>query len=166
MEHLSVRAGTAEDAQAIQTVAREAWHAAYETVLGVDTVEETVDSWYDPERLIADDIEPPERPLFVATIEETVVGFVEAVPNSTDEDLAHLYRIYVAPDHWGNGIGSALLARIETELDDRGFDRLELSVLAENDIGVSFYEEKGFRRTATSYNDQLEVEEYEYRKPL
>lgn len=166
MNTVSIRAGTAEDARAIQQVAREAWHAAYDAVLGADMVEEKVDSWYDPERLITDDITPPERSIFVATIEGCLVGFIEAVPDPVDEELAHLYRIYVAPDYWGQGIGSALLAHIETLLDDRGFDRLELSVMAENDVGVSFYEDRGFQCTETTYNDQLGIEEYEYRKEL
>ena len=166
MEGVSIRAGSPEDAHKIQQVARKTWHAAYDTVLGVQSVDETVDSWYDTERLITDDIEPPERLLFVATTEGTVIGFAEAVPDSTDEALAHLYRIYVTPEYWGRGIGSTLLAHIETHLNERGFDRLELSVIAENEVGVSFYEKHGFHRIATTYNDQWGVEEYEYRTQL
>ncbi|MFC7046016.1 hypothetical protein ACFQH6_11850 [Halobacteriaceae archaeon GCM10025711] len=45
------------DAEAIQRVARDSWHAAYDAVLGAERVDETVSSWYDPERLVADDIE-------------------------------------------------------------------------------------------------------------
>ena len=158
-----VRPADADDAAAIQRVARDAWHAAYDPVLDADRIDETVSSWYDPPRLVEDDIEPSDRPLFVAVADGAVVGFAEAVP---DDGLAHLYRIYVAPDHWGGGIGGRLLARTERVLREQGFDRLQLSVLAANEVGVGFYESHGFTRTAETRNDHFGVEEYEYRKRL
>jgi len=83
-----------------------------------------------------------------------------------DGELAHLYRIYVDPDYWVQGIGSSLLDRIEEILRERGFGRLQLSVLAENDVGISFYESCGFHRNGESENDQLGVCEYQYLKQL
>ena len=166
MEDVSIRSATVDDAEAIQQVARDSWHAAYDAVIGADQVDETVDSWYGPERLVADDIEQPERLFFVATIDREVVAFAEAVPDEDDVQLAHLYRIYVVPAEWSRGIGSSLLDHIETHLDDQGFDRLHLSVMAENDVGVSFYESQGFHRVGTTDNDQLDVQQYEYRKQL
>ncbi len=59
-----------------------------------------------------------------------------------------------------------LLDYIETVLEEQGFDRLQLSVMAENDVGVSFYESSRFRRTATTHNDQLDFRECEYLKHL
>ncbi|PSQ24209.1 N-acetyltransferase [Halobacteriales archaeon QS_9_67_17] len=166
MEGGNVRKAGADDVSAIRRVARNAWHAAYDHILGADRVDEIVDSWYDPERLLADDIEPDERPMLVATVDGVTVGFAEAAPDESDGGLAHLYRIYVDPDHWQQGIGSSLLDRIEVILRERGFDRLQLSVLAENDVGISFYESCGFHRNGESENDQLGVREYQYLKQL
>ena len=123
----SIRPATAADAEAIQRVARDSWHAAYDEQLGEDRVEAVVSSWFDPERVVADDVEPDERPLFVATVDGSVVGFVEAVPDDEDDRLAQLYRIYVHSGYWGRGIGGSLLDRIESVLRERGFDRLRLS---------------------------------------
>lgn len=166
MEDISIRAATKDDAKAIKHVARDSWHVAYDSVLGADQVDEKVESWYDPERLIPDDIEPNDRLFFVGVVEETVVGFIEIVHDESDETLAHLYRLYVVSDYWGRGIGSSLLDHIETILEDQGFDRLQLSVMAENSVGVSFYESNGFHRTAITHNDHLDFREYEYRKQL
>ena len=163
---MSVRSATEADADAIQQVARESWHAVYDSILGPDRIDAKVDSWYDPERLVNDDITDPHRPFFVAVAEESVIGFVEAVPDESDGDKAHLYRIYVVPEYWGRGVGSSLLEHIETTLKERGFVHLELSVLAENDVGVGFYESSGFDRISTVHNDQLDIREYEYQKRL
>ncbi|MHB9287537.1 GNAT family N-acetyltransferase [Halobacteriales archaeon Cl-PHB] len=75
-------------------------------------------------------------------------------------------RTESALDAERRGIGSSLLDHIETVLKEQGFDRLQLSVMAENEGGVSFYEFNSFHRTATTHNDQLDIQQYEYRKSL
>jgi ribosomal protein S18 acetylase RimI-like enzyme len=163
---VSIRPTTEDDVEAVQRVARAAWHAAYDPVLGADRVDETVDAWYDPESLVTDDVEAEDRPFFVAVLDGTVVGFAEAAPDDDEDPLAHLYRIYVDPDHWGIGIGGSLLERVESVLPERGFEFLRLSVLAENEVGIGFYEGNGFERVGTAHNDLLDVEEYHYSKRL
>lgn len=163
---MQIRPAETDDVHAVQRVARDSWHAVYDSALGAETVDETVDSWYDPDRLVTDDVEPGDRPFFVAVDDGTVVGFAEAVPDDTDDRVAHLYRIYVDPDHWGQGVGGSLLDRVETVLEARGFERLRLSVLAENDVGIGFYEANGFDRVSTTHDDDLGVDEHEYAKDL
>lgn len=166
MGNILIRKAVTEDAEDIQRVARDSWHAAYDSVLGADEVDVTVDSWYDPARLVVDDIEDSDRLLFVAVVDDTIVGFVETIPDTSDDDLAHLYRIYVVSDRWGRGIGRSLLDHVETVLEEQGFGRVQVSVLAENDVGVKFYEATEFHRTATTYNDRYDIREYEYLKRL
>lgn len=161
-----VRPATPADAPAIQRVARASWHAAYDDLIGPGRVDETVDGWYDPEQVVAQDVEPDERPLFVSEVDGRVVGFAEAAPDDAEPDTAQLYRIYVAPDHWGRGLGSALLDRVEAVAAERGFERLELSVLAANDRAVQFYEASGFERVGTTHDERFESDRHEYAKPL
>lgn len=161
---VTIRLAAPDEAESIQRVARKAWHAAYEEIIDPSRIDETVDAWYAPERLIADDITPTDRPFFVATVGDEVTGFAEAVPE--DGDVAHLYRIYVAPDYWGQGIGRSLLERLQGDLRDRGFDTLVLSVFAENDVGVEFYQSMGFERTAETNSERFEARQYEYKKDL
>jgi ribosomal protein S18 acetylase RimI-like enzyme len=80
----------------------------------------------------------------------------------------HLARIYVAPDRRGEGIGTALLDRIESALADRGVTRYELAVLSENAVGIGFYESRGlecFDERAIELAG-VETTEYWYRKRL
>jgi GNAT superfamily N-acetyltransferase len=159
----TVRPAEASDAPAIREVARDSWHAAYDDLLGPDRVDGTVDEWYavaDLETAIGDSV------FHVAvSADDTVIGFANAGPNPAyEEGTDELYRIYVHPDHWGAGVGGRLLDAVEADLreagaetlreadpDDRGdaaADRLRVSVLAENTVGVDFYESHGFERVA------------------
>lgn len=162
----SIRRATGADAVAIQRVARDAWHAAYDDELGADRVEESVEAWYDPERLVEDDIGDPERPVLVAESDGGVVGFAELVPDDEDDARCHLYRIYVAPEHWGRGIGGALLDRAEAVARERAFERLELSVMAANERALGFYEAHGFDRVGTTHDDDMGVQVHEYEQRL
>ncbi|WP_276260425.1 GNAT family N-acetyltransferase [Haloglomus litoreum] len=162
----TIRRATEADAAAIERVARDAWHAAYDDELGADRVEETVDAWFDPGRLVDDDIGDPERSVFVAEIDGGVVGFAELVPDDDEDARCHLYRIYVASAHWGRGVGGALLDRAEAAARERGFERLELSVMAANERAVRFYEAHGFDRIGSTHDDAMGVQVHEYEQRL
>ncbi len=51
----------------------------------------------------------------------------------------HLEDLYVQPAHRGRGLGRALLARLATRCVERGYGRLEWSVLDWNDPAIEFY---------------------------
>lgn len=170
--NIEIREATAADAQAIQAVARASWHAAYQEILAQETIPEVVDSWYDPERLVRDDIQADSRPVFVAERDD-VVGFIEGIDDDTVDDGsgkdhggAELYRFYVRPDSWGEGIGTALLERLESRLREMGFSELRLTVFAANDVGVQFYESRGFERVDEERDEQFDRLRYEYVKSL
>ncbi|MEM4782356.1 MAG: GNAT family N-acetyltransferase [Halalkalicoccus sp.] len=156
---VEIRPGEPADAKAIREIARTSWHAAYDDLLGEETVKRTVEEWYALDEL-REAIERPGHALYVAE-DDDVVGFVHAGPNPDEERIAELYRIYVRPDRWGEGVGGRLLDAVEPELE--GYDRLALSVFAENDVGVGFYEKQGFERAGEG-TVELEGETYrEYR---
>ena len=75
-----------------------------------------------------------------------VVGFVTVGPGR-DKDLPGLGEVravYVAPDRWRSGAGSALLAKAETLLGDAGFNDAYLWVLEDNTRARRFYERAGW----------------------
>lgn len=171
----NVRQATRADAPAIETVARESWHAAYASFLGEETVEEKLTEWYSAEDLerSIEEAATERDPVFLVVEldgrgsgETSVVGFAHAVPSPNQDSIASLARIYVHPDRWGKGLGRALLAEVERALSDR-FEGLRLAVFADNEVGVRFYESTGFERVDTRPSDLGEdLEEYVYEKSL
>lgn len=140
----SIRQSELEDAEAIQRVSRASWHSAYDAILGEGTVDNVIDEWYEIDRLRTD----IERSIFyVAELDSEVVGFANAGPNPEyEEGTFELFRIYVLPEHWNHGIGGQLLEFVCADVKEEGGSSLRLAVLAENDVGVGFYESHGFER--------------------
>lgn len=178
----TVRDARPDDAAVVRAVARESWHAAYDDVIGAGTVDRTIDRWYGLDSL-ADDITDAagrdgatflvcERPISSDGTESTnagsdIVAFAHAHAHPDLAKTAKLSRLYARPTVWGDGVGSRLLERVERELGDH-FEGLWLEVLADNDVGVSFYEATGFERIGEqeSVLGDSEVREYLYEKGL
>lgn len=137
---MQLRDATPADAEAVAAVARASWHAAYDDVLGPEAVDATVDDWYDPDDLR----EQVHDGVFLVAEEDEVVGFAQGGPAREPERDAFLPRLYVHPDRWGEGVGTALLGAVAERLLERGHERIRLEVFAENDVGRGFYESLGF----------------------
>lgn len=171
MGELTVSPASIRDVPAIRSVARDGWRAGYEDIIGADAVEEMIDDWYDHGDLRSnvDD----ERSVFLVA-GERATGFAHASPVSTDSwrvgsgDDWELHRICVRSRHWREGVGTALVEAVDAELRERNVEEYELTVLADNDAGVAFFESCGFERTGTESGELggVAVEEYRYRKEL
>ncbi len=172
-----VRQATTDDIWAVHATARQSWHAAYDDLLGADRVDDIVDEWYaigDLESSISDASGRADVAFLVAEgaddagdgFADDCYGFAQVVPWPEDTTVGYLTRLYVRPDSWGEGVGTALLERLEADLDDT-FERLRLAVLADNERGISFYEAAGFEHVATRETDLADgLEERVYEKSL
>lgn len=162
----SIRKAKLDDAEEIQTVSRASWHAAYDDILGAETVDTVIDEWYEIDGLrtaIAETI------FYIAEHDGELVGFVNAGQNPEyGEGTFELFRIYVLPEYWNRGIGGQLLEPTIADVMSEGGNRLRLSVLAENEVGVGFYESHDFDRLKEEEFefDRDTYEEYEYVKSL
>jgi GNAT superfamily N-acetyltransferase len=140
---VTVRPASEEDIETVEAVARDAWYAAYGGFLAPETVEAGLAENYDAELLAAavdhDDVE-----FLVAVADGEVVGFASAERTWADE--VELHTLYVHPDRWGEGVGSALLDEIAEWAREVGVDRIACGVLADNAVGVGFFEARGFTR--------------------
>ena len=132
---MTVREATSGDAESIAGVARVSWKHDYPDILSRDTAEQGVEEWYAPETIAAE-IDSDDAVVPVAERDGEVVGFAHAVE---DELGGTILRVYVAPDHRGEGIGGDLLGHTHETLADRGAERVRAMVLAENEPGNEFY---------------------------
>lgn len=156
---MTVRSATADDVEAIRAVAEAAWRADYPAVLNRENVDDAVEEWYAPDRL-AEALGEYSTVAFVAESGREVVGFVHAV---WDREEGDVLRVYVAPDHRGEGLGRALVERACEELFDRGVDRVKAMVLAANERGNEFYRALGFAPTDEGGETEIGGERYEER---
>jgi GNAT superfamily N-acetyltransferase len=90
-----------------------------------------------------------EAPVVFATVAEeegSVVGMAVHFRNFstwTGRVGIYLEDLYVRPDHRGRGVGRALLADLARTANDRGYGRVDWSVLDWNSSAIRFYESLG-----------------------
>lgn len=144
MDGVTIRRVEPDEVEAVQTLGRAAWHAAYDGILGPATVDRTIDGWWRVESLRGE-AASDDRVFLVAERDGDLLGVVDAAPDPRSRGRWRVVRLYVHPDHWGEGLGTELLETLQRRLPERA-RRLRLRVLAENGVGVGFYEEYGFER--------------------
>jgi ribosomal protein S18 acetylase RimI-like enzyme len=108
-------------------------------------------------------------PVLVAEQAGRVVGFAVVGRAQDPEGVGELYAISVDPDHWGTGVGSALLAAAQAELVRLGYTEAVLWVLPDNARGRRFYEVAGWATDGTQRTSEVRgvvVPEVRYRRRL
>ncbi|WP_159787134.1 GNAT family N-acetyltransferase [Sodalinema gerasimenkoae] len=68
-----------------------------------------------------------------------------AVDQLDGDRHAHIFLLYVDPEHRRQGIGSALVHHAETWARQRGDRQLGLQVFADNQPAINLYEKLGYR---------------------
>jgi len=150
---IRVRAGTVVDASGIAAIHVSSWEGAYRGMIP--------DEWLDRrsaarqtaiwEELLGGVGDPVDGRLpWVAVAEDgdAVIGFVSVSVPSRDEDAdertAEISALYVEPDRWRRGAGTALVDAALAEAARRGCVDATLWVLEPNARARAFYERCGF----------------------
>jgi ribosomal protein S18 acetylase RimI-like enzyme len=151
---VNVRPVSPEDAARVADVSRVSCEAVYEGALDDEALLEAVRDPSFPAELRAwlERLPLPGVDYLVAERDGEVVGFAQYLwaPADTEpfvaEDETLLHSLYAHPDHWGTGVGTALVdaGRQRLPADRR---TLRLGVLKANEVGIGFYESYGFERT-------------------
>jgi ribosomal protein S18 acetylase RimI-like enzyme len=140
---ITIRRATETNIPAIQRVARASWREAYGEFVPDDVIDEMLAYGYSVD-FLEEALAEAEIAMFVAHDEYSVVGYVSCEPPGEGE--TGQVSTYVAPDYWGEGIGTRLLARAEEYLEATGATTIRDVVLAANDVGNTFYQ-KHFEQT-------------------
>lgn len=146
---LAIREAGPQDEQSIFKIHQE----AIETGCAEHYSREQISSWAVPQGL------PPfaellEASLFlVAELDRRCVGFA-----SRDRNKAKIETLFVAPSFFGQGVGSALLARLEQAIAEAAWGQITVDATLN---AVVFYERHGYRvqaQVAHTEPDGTEIE--------
>ncbi len=152
MSSYSVRPAIARDAKAIAEIHVATWQAAYKDLMPEDylntmTLEKRQAYWKEA-------IEYSEPQLLVATDGDQLVGFVgydRSRDANTRSTVGEIWAIYVAPAHWGQGVGLALWDGARDGLKEEGCTQVTIWVLLHNERALEFCEHgAGFKREMPS----------------
>ena len=100
----------------------------------------------------------PEISCLVGEVDGELVGFSTLRPSPEADaggSTAEMPTLYVHPDHWRRGHGTALCAAALDEARARGFTELTLWVLEINAQAAAFYEALGFSFDGATKVDEL-----------
>ncbi len=157
-----IREAEPEDAMAVARVHVRSWQAAYrglipDDFLGGLRAEDRA------QRYDFGDLDPLKPKTLVALEGTAILGFATISP-SRDEDLGgygELCALYADPEHWGRGVGAALVREARARLVARGFKNALLWLLEGNVRAGRFYEIDGWmpdgqRRNADVWGVRLD----------
>ena len=140
---MTVRAATVRDAGAIARVHVASWHAAYRELipahrLATFTVPLRTQAW----RRNLRDRSGVHTTVFER--DDLVSGFASIGASRDLRGWGEIWAIYVAPDAWGRGIGSALFADAMATFTGWSMPSVMLWVLEGNTRAMQFYQGGGF----------------------
>lgn len=172
---MTVRAAAQADAREIAAVHIASWRGGYPGLMSQDLLDSlSLDErecqwrrWLAPggeraQTLLAD---TPSGPAGFSTL---------AVPSRDADEPAgcgEIHALYVDPDAWGTGAGSALMTASIEAMRAQGCDQAILWMLEGNERAARFYADRGWeadggRRGSQYYPDTPELVELRYRREL
>jgi ribosomal protein S18 acetylase RimI-like enzyme len=138
---MDIRAARPEDRDAVREITKRSLETSYS--LSPATIEGAVEEWYG-EDAFEEKVESDDTVFLVSEVDE-VVGFSEGVLVA-EGGPADILWLHVHPDHRGQGIGEELYEHLAGRLEEMGAEYLRGRVLADNQMGATFYEDRGFEQ--------------------
>lgn len=153
---IDIRSAQVEDAAALAQVHAAAWREAYSGIIPALTLERMIvrrgPAWW--RQAVG------RRVLLVLEVGGTVAGYanVASAPGRARSDAAEIQELYLAPQYQGIGLGVRLFAAACKRVKNRGYGRVLVRALADNDRANAFYARRGGRvvaRTEERLGDRM-----------
>ncbi|GAA1603810.1 GNAT family N-acetyltransferase [Actinoplanes couchii] len=141
-----VRAARDEDVPAIRDICVQGYRKTYPGLLSSEFIERMLDGFYTAEHVAKQISAAPPGWLGYQVAEEDgrVVG--AAGGGVIAPGAGELFMLYLDFGRRGRGIGTLLLDRITGQLRDLGVAQMWVAALDGNELGIPFYEARGFRK--------------------
>lgn len=145
---IHIREMKPKDIEAVQGVAKASWETTYAGIIPLEIQEKFIEKAYSFD-MMHKRIEASF--LYVAVHKGEIIGFANFSPVKQG-GIAEMGAIYLLCEYQGKGIGTDLLREGIKKLI--GVHSLFIDVEKENEIGVAFYQAKGFK-THSEFEDDL-----------
>ncbi len=146
---VNVRLATKMDSASLSEIFSESWKLAYQGILPHRDL-----SWLISKRDALWWSEAVHRRhILVVEFENRIVGYAHIGPNRKPKLGAEgeIFELYILPVYQGLGLGSRLFQEARNFLYLRGYDGLVVWSLSENNIACDFYQGKGGRPIAQTF---------------
>lgn len=139
-----IRLATLSDAKYCADIHAQSWKFAYSDVVSKEIIDKYNARW--PmiwNKMLAKNINSH----YVITLDDVIIGFL-TISVARDDDLKESFYeivgLYLIPENIGAGYGKRTMDWIKKEIKNRGYDKISLWVLEENNRARRFYEKAGF----------------------
>lgn len=153
---LAIRRARTDDLSGIQRAIANSWREGYGDLLPAETLHELTDSpaEFYPKDRYHDKLSDDRLLYLVALSDDEVAGIVNCcwgdanTHDFVDPGDCQVRSLYLDPQYWRQGIGTALLNESADRLPPT-LDTLIVEVLSQNYRGCAFYESVGFEPVST-----------------
>ncbi len=144
-----IRSASSRDLQTVSELLRTTWHATYDSLYGVDKVEQLTRAWHSVKALQAR-LDAKGSEFLVADNGKAIGGMGYAGMSKEKPKTALLHQLYVRPDFQRQGIGKDIFAELETCFPDA--ETMVLQVEPGNVAAIRFYQGLGFNEIGRTEN--------------
>lgn len=144
---ITIRKADLEDIPQIRAVGLASWQATYTGIFPDAFIENVLEQWWS-DTSFQHSIPNAAVCTLVAEQDGHIVGTLTGTVNPREEGQVHLFRLYIHPDHVGQGIGKQVWQVYLQHLAP-GVTRVDLEVEPQNARAIQFYTRLGFEETGT-----------------
>lgn len=144
-----IRRACQSDAEALSGFAARLFRATYSSDTEAADLDAYINKNFSTERQ-EEEIADLSAAVFLATVDDLIIGYAHVVVGSADSRSALLNRIYIDTEWRGSGLANDLLDAVLSESKQRGVTRLELTVFERNERAIAFYQRAGFTATGST----------------
>jgi ribosomal protein S18 acetylase RimI-like enzyme len=142
---ITIRRAGLDDIPQIRAVGSASWRATYTGIFPDEFIENVLEQWWS-ESGFQRSIPNAAACNLVAEQDGQITGTLLGTVHPGEEGQVHLFRLYIHPDHLGQGIGKQLWQAYLQHLAP-GVKRVDLEVEPQNARAIQFYTRLGFQET-------------------